>query len=287
MKKLLTVLFALLLLVGCSNAGYSKVSNGEEVLFKGPKTTFTKADLYNVLKISSEDAITKDIITTIAKNLKIDLTDIEAQADDSLKMYEEMGYEYYIIYYYGSLDAYKQQYIYSGIVTELSKIYVNDKFDTLVETDKPVKMKMAYFYEEEAAKKALDAINNGTSFEMACTNNGYDQQIAEAIYTDSDDMLAYEVKQYLTDTDKLGLSSIITASTSSQDADGNIVTNNTYYLLDVTDRDVNNFKDDYIATVLEDVKEEDVVAYMLEKHQIEFYDQDIYKLMSKAHEVLQ
>ncbi len=280
MKKVITLLFALLLLVGCSSKGYSKLSDGSEVIFTGPNNeSFTKNDLYESLKISSVDAVENDILDKIAESEELDLTDVEAEADELVEMYQQLGYETYIIQYYGSIEAFKKYYISSGILTLLTNRYVEENYEIFKASDKPVKMKMASFETEEIANKVIEEVNNGSTFEMACANNGYTSEVSEAIYLDSDSDLDYNVKDYLNSTDTTGLSTVIE---SDSDDDTHV-----YYVLDITDRDVDNFKDEYITEKVADCDSDDVKNYMFNKHDIEFYDQDIYELMKSEYEVFE
>ena len=280
MKKVITLLFALLLLVGCSSKGYSKLSDGSEVIFTGPNNeSFTKNDLYESLKISSVDAVENDILDKIAESEELDLTDVEAEADELVEMYQQLGYETYIIQYYGSIEAFKKYYISSGILTLLTNRYVEENYEIFKASDKPVKMKMASFETEEIANKVIEEVNNGSTFEMACANNGYASEVSEAIYLDSDSDLDYNVKDYLNSTDTTGLSTVIE---SDSDDDTHV-----YYVLDITDRDVDNFKDEYITEKVADCDSDDVKNYMFNKHDIEFYDQDIYELMKSEYEVFE
>ena len=280
MKKVITLLFALLLLVGCSSKGYSKLSDGSEVIFTGPNNeSFTKNDLYESLKISSVDAVENDILDKIAESEELDLTDVETEADGLVEMYQQLGYETYIIQYYGSIEAFKKYYISSGILTLLTNRYVEENYEIFKASDKPVKMKMASFETEEIANKVIEEVNNGSTFEMACANNGYTSEVSEAIYLDSDSDLDYNVKDYLNSTDTTGLSTVIE---SDSDDDTHV-----YYVLDITDRDVDNFKDEYITEKVADCDSDDVKNYMFNKHDIEFYDQDIYELMKNEYEVFE
>ncbi len=283
MKKVITLLFALLLLVGCSSKGYSKLSDGSEVIFTGPNNeSFTKNDLYESLKISSVDAVENDILDKIAESEELDLTDVEAEADELVEMYQQLGYETYIIQYYGSIEAFKKYYISSGILTLLTNLYVEENYEIFKADDKPVKMKMANFETEEIANKVIEEVNNGSTFEMACANNGYTNEVSEAIYLDSDSDLDYNIKEYLNSTDTTGLSTVIEGSASNTNEDLHI-----YYVLDITDRDVDNFKDEYITEKVADCDSDDVKNYMFNKHDIEFYDQDIYELMKSEYEVFE
>ena len=280
MKKVITLLFALLLLVGCSSKGYSKLSDGSEVIFTGPNNeSFTKNDLYESLKISSVDAVENDILDKIAESEELDLTDVETEADGLVEMYQQLGYETYIIQYYGSIEAFRKYYISSGILTLLTNRYVEENYEIFKASDKPVKMKMASFETEEIANKVIEEVNNGSTFEMACANNGYTSEVSETIYLDSDSDLDYNVKDYLNSTDTTGLSTVIE---SDSDDDTHV-----YYVLDITDRDVDNFKDEYITEKVADCDSDDVKNYMFNKHDIEFYDQDIYELMKSEYEVFE
>ena len=288
MKKITVILFALLLLAGCSNANhYSSLSDGDEVIFSGPNMTYTKNDLYKSLKVSSEDAIASDIIDKIALKLDgIDMESINKQADELIETYQSLGYESYIISSYGSLDAYRKSYVSTLLLSELSKAYVNEKFDELSAEKKPVKMQLASFANEDDAKKCIEDVNNGSTFDMAAVNNNAANAPQSAVYTDDDTSLVYEVKDYLNSTDTTGVSTIIVSTSSTQDVNGNINENNTYYVLNVESRNVADFKDEFVDLLATTVSSDDVRNYFLSSHEIEFFDQDLYKIMTEAFEVL-
>ena len=285
MKKLLITLFALLMLVGCSSKGYSKISDGDEVLFKGPDITYTKDELYNSLKKASEESIENDIINKIAAKMNLDLQKVDEEAEEMLQLYKSMGYESAIIAYYGSDESFKQMYINDGILKLLSGKYIDEKYDELISKDKPVKMQLVSFGDEETANKFIEDINSGSTFETAAINNGYTTETTPSVYIDSDDLVV-DVKQYLNETNNLGLSSIITSTSSSTDANGNISNLNTYYVLNIISRDAKEFLDDYKAVKQENLDTVTVKNWLFENHNIEFFDQDIYEMMKSTYEVL-
>jgi len=288
MKKLLIVL-SLVLLCACSSAGnYSYPQNKDEVLFKGPNNvSYTKNELYKSLKLTSQSAITSNILKNIALSYdEINMEDLEKEAQDFVDEYIEMGYESYIISYYGSLENYKKSYIESLLIHELSHIYAENNFDSLVNENKPVKMQMASFSTVEEAQKCIDDFNNGSTFDMAAVNNNSLTTAESQVYSDTDTSIAFEVKQYLNETDTLGISSIITHSDVTTAADGSTSENNTYYVLNVESRNVEDFKEDFIHLMGEKTTTETLQNYFFEKHDIKFYDQDLYELMSSAFEVL-
>lgn len=287
MKKVLLITFALLILVGCSGEkGYSKLTEGEDIIFKSPDKTYTKNDLYDVLKVSSEQSIENDLLKRIATKLNVDFSKAEEEAQSTVDMYTSMGYEQLILQQYGSIEAFKEMYMYSGILNELAKLYVEDNYNDFVKQDKPVKMQLARFDVLENAEKLIKDVENGSTFETAAANNGYETECTPAVFLDSDD-LALAVKNYLNETDTEGLSKVITDTNTSQDADGNDVTTETYYVVNIVSRNVDDYIDDYKAVKAENVDLEEVKTYMFKNHDIEFYDQDIYEIMKAKYEVLQ
>jgi hypothetical protein len=288
MKKIIVLLFVLLLMAGCSaDSHLSKVSEGETVLFKGPNKTFTKQDLYKQLKVTDSGAITTDIMNKIAlASADIDMDKINADADELINTYKEMGYEDYIIASYGSMEAYKDSYISTLLFSELSKLYVKDNYDTIIGDDKPVKMAIASFDSEEEALKCIEDVNNGSTFDMAAANNNSINTPSTSVYSDSDQSLVYEVKEYLNSTDKTGLSTVIVNIATSTDADGNQTEKKTYYVLNIESRNADEFKDEYIELKAAETEAETVRNHFMSSHEIKFYDQDLYELMSSTYEVL-
>ena len=191
-----------------------------------------------------------------------------------------------MISYYVSLDAYKEIYVSNLILNELAKVYVKENYDTLRENDLPVKMQLASFASEEEAQKCIDDFNSGSTFDMAAINNNSLNTPQSSVYTDSDSSLVYEIKDYLNSTDTTGVSSIITTTSTSNDADGNDVETNTYYVLNIESRNADDFKDDYINLAATNTSMETVNKYFFTSHELEFFDQDIYEIMSQAYEEL-
>ena len=288
MKKILTILFVILLLAGCSSQkGYSELSNGTDVIYSTPTGDYTRNDLYKSLKISSQTAVETDLIYKVAELEKVDTSSIEKEADDLIEMYRQMNAEYYILSQYGSIDAFKKLYMADGLLKQLAKSYIDVKFDEFLEKDKPVKMQVALFDSEETASKVIEEVKAGATFDMAVANNGYQYEATNQVYLDTQSTLDLYVKQYLSETTNLGLSSVITSVSSTTDADGNYVNKNTYYVLNITSRDVNDFKDEYIELKTEQLDSTEVKNFYFEKHDIKFYDQDIYEMMKAEYEVLQ
>ena len=289
MKKALGILLVLLTLCACANKdNKTEISNGSDVIFTGPNNvSYTRQDMYDAMKTIDADLIVNDILKHIAlKNDNISIDELNTQVDELIDMYQSMGYEAYIIAQYGSMDAFREYYLSQLLVNELSKVYVLENYDRLVSEDTPVKMQMAIFAEQADAEKCIADVNSGSTFDMAAVNNNSTNTPQSNVYSDADETLAYDVKEYLNSTDTLGLSSIITSTNSTVGADGTSVETSTYYVLNIESRNADDFKDEYVEMMAARQELATVKNYFLEKHEISFYDQDLYKLMSAEYEVL-
>ena len=289
MKKIITLVLSLILLCACSSKGaYSQVSDGDEVLYSGPNNiVFTKSDLYSKMKNSSVETLSAMVLKSIATHYDtIDFAELEKQAQEDIEFYQSIGYESYIIQSYGTLEAYKDLYVSSMIVFELTKVYVEENFDTMVSENKPVKMQLASFTSEEDARNCIEDFNNGSTFDMAAVNNNSANAPQSTVYLDSDLSLDYEVKEYLNDTDSTGISTIIPHSTSSTDEEGNPTEIMTYYVLNIESRNAEEFHDEFVETMAYSLDSDTVIEHFFRKHEIKFFDQDLYKLLSDEYEVL-
>lgn len=279
----------MLALCACtSKNNSSKISNGSDLIFKGPNNvSYTKQEMYDLMKDIDAELIVDDILKKIAlKNENVDIEKIESEVDEMVELYVSMGYEAYIISQYGTIDAFREYYLSQLLVQELSKVYVIENYDKILADDSPVKMQMGIFTTLEDAQKCIDDVNSGSTFDMAAINNNSTNTPESAVYSDSDSSLVYEVKEYLNSTDTTGLSSIITYTTTTTDTNGNSVESNTYYVLNIESRNADDFKDQYIELKALDQSADTVKNYFFESHDISFYDQEIYKLMSESYEVL-
>ena len=286
MKKLLVILICLLSLAGCSNKpGYAKVSDGDEVIFEGPNIKYTKEELFDVLKLNSQTALEEEFIENIAKDKGIDTESFDNDAQDYVDAMIEYGLESTIISYYGSVEAFKEMYKEQLLETALVKNYVEGKYDEYKTQDSPKLIQTINFEDEETAVKFMNDVNGGMSFEEAATENGYTSDVSSYVVLASDS-LATGIRDYVDNTDKLGLSTIISDVTSSTDADGNATETTKYYLVNVVENDVENFKEQYIETKASEISLSNILDALLKEYNIEFFDQDLYDVMSAAHEGL-
>ena len=287
MKKILVLLLAVLLLAGCAqSSSEAKISNPDEVIFSSSKTTYTKGDLNGNLKSYNYSSyILIDMLNKIAVLKGYDLEKYKQDAKEYVQDMIDNGYEYYIDYQ-GGRDIVEKSYTVNYIIDELAKEEALKTYDEAVADDSPIKAQIAYFPDLDSINKAIEDINDGNTFDTAVLNNGYELDATPHVYIESDETLPLEVKTYISETSTTGLSGVITTSTVTTDADGNSVDTPRYYLVDILDTNPNNFKDEYLAKLTENVDFQTIINNVFAQYDIEFFDQDTYNLMSSTYEAL-
>ncbi|MDO4500185.1 MAG: hypothetical protein Q4B60_02810 [Erysipelotrichaceae bacterium] len=285
MKKLLVLLLALLLVSGCSKVNNTTVTGGEEVLFSSSKTTYTKADLYNdMLGNDITDLLSNNLVKELAVLEGADLDTYVAEAQDYINDLKEQGYEYFISYYYGSEEAYIDSYVSFEASDMLLKNDVMANFDKHVEEYAPIQAEIVYFDEAAQANAAIDAVNAGKTFAFAASENGYSKEVYTSVYT-SKKTLPEEVRNYINENES-GLSGVIETATVVTDSEGNSTSTPRFYLVNLISKNVEDFKDDFVKTVIEDVDATTVINNLVKKHNVQIHDQRIYDLLSVKYEAV-
>ena len=289
MKKLILILACLSLLTACQKDAIATVSEGETVIFQNEKTTFTKQDSFNAMKNNDYSSIiVNDILAKIAKLEGLDENELSTLADEKVAEIEKAYGDLFaqLTEAYGGLDNLKKNAVATAISEKLVNKYIADNFDQFVSENLPVKMQVAYFDSTEKAEAAKTQIENGSTFEMAVLNNGYNTEAKAKIYLDSDS-LPLEVKEWVNASEALGLSDIIAMSTVAKDPNsGEEIVTARYYLVNIVERDANNFKEEFINTMIAKKDNKEALNYYFEKYDIEFHDQRTYDLVSSQYEGL-
>lgn len=287
MKKIITLLLSLSLLSACGGNHYSSVSDKDEVLFKtNDGTSYTKENLYEDMKANDvTDLLKISLIKKLASYEGIDADEVSTKVTESANAMVEAGYESFITSYYGSLDSYINSSIANELLTSLCENEINNNFDSYVEDYTPYKAEIVYFDNKDSAQAVIDAVNNvENTFEYACTENGYDSEVTSKIYSDNDTDLPVEVKEWVLNATETGVSDIIEVSTAINDSDGNSVLNPRYYLVNLESKNVEDFKDDFITLVENDMDKDSVINNLLAKYNLEIHDQRVYEMLSSTYE---
>lgn len=287
MKKLLLILSCLFMLSACGSAHYTTVSDGEAIIFtKNDGSNYTKQDLYETMKSNDiTDILSIRIINKLATLEGVDMDTITSEVEESTNSMVEAGYESFITSYYGSVENYNNSSISNRALTELAEKQVENNFDSYVDEYSPYKAEIVYFDDKDTAQAVIDAVNNEeNTFEYACTENGYEGEVSETLYTDSDSDLPAEVKDYVLNTEAPSLSDIIEVSTTMTDSDGNSTVTPRYYIVNLISKNVEDFKDEFISTVSSDIDTDETINSLLEKYGLQTHDQRIYEILKAEYE---
>ena len=287
MKKLIISLLALLVLCGCvSSAPTVNVSDGDAVIFETPDNkAFTKQQLFDYTKkLEISASLKNSLIMQLAKLEGIDTDAIRKEAEDYIEDIKAQGYGDFITQYYGSEEAYIEGYVPFQTATELCTKYVESDLNAYVDNYEPFKAAVIYFDNEESAKGTLDTMNNSDStFAYAATSNGYTSEVTETVFSNTDTELPSLIKEYVKNNDAPSVSPIIQVDEVTTDAEGNSKTNSRYYLINLVSKNVNDFKDEFLAVVTSELDQNTVVANLLKKYNISVHDQTVYETLKSVY----
>ena len=241
--------------------------------------TMKNNDVTDLLKIN--------LIKQLANFEGIDMEEIANSVEEQTNGMIDAGYETFITSYYGTVDNYKKSYIANEALTRLIKAEVEANFETYKEDYNPYKAQIVKFDTKEAAQAVIDAVKNSeNTFEYACTENGYTEEVTEKVYSDKSNDLPAEVKEYVLNAKENGLSGVIEVTTAINDSEGNSSVNNTYYLVNLTSKNVEDFRDEFVTLVSENIDKDTIINKLLEKYNLEVHDQRIYELLKAQYEAV-
>jgi len=287
MKKLLITLFAILLLAGCSSSSDSAalVNNGDEVIFEYGDTKYTKQQLNTDMKKNDfSSIIIQDYMLYVAEKEGLDLTAHNTEIEESVKQMQESGSDALITYYYGSVDNYKKIALYYNVLNDFATNKVKENLDSYISEYKPYKAQYAFFDNKDAAEKLIKDVKAGGDFATLAKEAGYTQDASAQIYNDKSESVIIEIKEFVNNATATGLSDVITTSTTTTDANGNSVQTPRYYVVNLIDKDANNFKDELIAQLAAEIEETTIVNEAIAKYPLTIYDQATYEVLSAAYE---
>ena len=286
MKKLVKIallsFITVALLAGCKDAT-ATVSNPKEMLIKIGNVTVTKGDVYaEMMKDDASNTVVNLALKQIA-NAEVETTDDikkEAQStyDDYKAQIESTGVDFETglkQYGYASAEEFMDYCISTVKADRLLDKYIDENWDKLVEENKPVKAKMIWVDGsngmEDAQKEANEAIallKSGVSFEEVSEKyNDRSAYAEEKLYTlANNSTLDYNVLQFMLNTATPTLSEAIQANTGSA-----------YYVVQVTNTNINQMKDEFITAYKNMTNTRDTVFHNYFKaHKFTIYDIDVF-----------
>jgi len=248
MKKLLVLVLAAFMLVGCYDKTTS-ISDKGTVLVSLDNKDITKGDVYNVMgKVEPYPAVvaltlSKRIILAKEVGVTAEVTAaaeaalaewLEKNKADVAKALKDAGYK-------DEADIYANKFVIEAQSDSLVAKYLTDTFATIVSTYKPVKARVMEIEKKADATAALAAIKAGDTFTAVADKYGNDKYVSDLkiYYTASD--LPDLVLAFLKTATLPTLSDVI------EDKD-----NELYYIVQVSVADANAMKDEVITTFKKD-----------------------------------
>lgn len=284
MKKIFIVLMLALLLVGCGKHD-ANITNKDDVIWTENGHNFTSKDLFEELK--SQDytpIIIRNIVSKIAEFENVDLAKVKESADNDVQQIVNTYGDYYFQYYGTTKEEYAKSYYSKALLTELMKIYANESFDSLVEEYVPYLAEVAYFDDLELAKTVVNDVRDGEhTFAYSCEENGFTEEVTSKVYTDLSD-LPLEVKDYVLNSSNIGLSDVIQSSRVATDSEGNSSIIPRYYIINLTSKNADEFKDEFINYLITEVFDSnEILSKFMTKYNVKVYDQRTYELLNNTY----
>jgi len=271
MKKLLVLVLAAFMLVGCYDKTTS-ISDKGTVLVSLDNKTITKGDVYDVMgKVEPYPAVvaltlSKRIILNKEVGVTAEITTaaqaalaawLETNKADVAKALKDAGYK-------DQDDIYNNKFILEAQSDSLVSKYLTDTFTTIVSTYKPVKARVMEIEKKADATAALAAIKAGDSFATVAAKYGNKKYSSDLkiYYTASD--LPDLVLTFLKGATLPTLSDVI------EDTD-----NSLYYVVQVSVADANAMKDEVITTFKKD-------PTFIELALMGYYTSDAFKIYDRT-----
>lgn len=283
MKKVLTIIGILaLLLVGCSDAT-ATISDGKEALFTIGKYSFTKKDLYDEMMNADQAAIIIETATNAILAKEVETTQeikdkAQEQFDDYKKDLGEDFMESIKSLGCNTEEEFLELCINNQKHTQLYKDYIQAHYDDLYAQYAPFTAKIMFFDGNQAvqealenAQKALEELNAGKTFEDVSKNYKCDETKAkETIYLATDSSLDYNLLTWVNDQ---------TTPTTSQ-----VITNkagNGYYIVRITNKsNREQIKDQFVEKLISLTEFTNKVDQeYFKKYGFTVYDIDVYNII--------
>jgi hypothetical protein len=276
MKKLLIIVLAAFMLVGCYDKT-TKISDPKTVLVTLDNKTITKGDIYDVMGkvepypavvaltlskrmiLAKEVGITAEITAAATTELNAFL---EKNKADVAKAITDAGYK-------DQTDIFNNKFIVEAQADALVSKYLTDTFTTIVSTYKPVKARLMEIEKKTDADLALKAIKEGESFDAVAKKYANDSYVSDSkiYYTGSD--LPELVATFLQ------AAHVPTLSDVMEDTD-----NELFYIVQVNVADANSIKEEIITTFTKDATfvELGLMGYYT-SNKFKIYDRTLYDMI--------
>lgn len=272
MKKILSILITLLVLVGCSSASLKPSNN--EILFKINGKEIREDDVFESMHLSNNSF---QIVRSEAQ--KILLNYLVEEDDDFNKQVQErleeakttLGNNFDLFLKENGFEN-EEEYI-DTIVKDIVRLDIaltqamDDDYEN-IKSKRPRQVKIIEV-EADSANKALELAKSGSSLEEVYEEYGVENTQYKGnviLVSENSNLDTAPLDKLLNATDNGLIKEVVTSSST-----------NAQYILEVVNIDADELKDEVIEEFINDSKlSEEYLAKLFSKHKFKLYDQHLY-----------
>lgn len=278
MKKLIVLLSAMLILVGCANKEASTSKN--DVIFTIGKNSIKQDQIFHTMKASDKGAtairLAQNILTSDVSDddVKDALNEMLTRQKDDLKgefltEIQKLGFETEEDYVEKNLKPYVK-------LLHLLETTISEDYDRFAQEQIPRKVAVLEILSKENATKAKDLVDKGASLETVAKELDEDVKYAGEIKLDflASSTLPNAVTRFLKETNEPATSEIIETGDSEKK----------YYIAELVDADLLAMKDEIIEAAMDtqDVSQREL-ARLYKQNGFKIFDQGIYNALKQTH----
>lgn len=272
MKKILSILMTLLVLVGCSSASLKPSNN--EILFKINGKEIREADVFESMHLSNNSfqIVRSEAQKLLLNHLVEENDDFNQQVQARLKEAKDTLGDNFDLFLKENGFENEEEYI-DTIIKDIVRLDIaltqamEDDYEN-IKSKRPRQVKIIEV-EADSANKALELAKSGSSLEEVYEEYGVEntQYTGNVILVSENSSLdTAPLDKLLNATDKGLIKEVVTSSST-----------NAQYILEVVNIDADELKDEVIEEFINDSKlSEEYLAKLFSKHKFKLYDQHLY-----------
>jgi len=272
MKKILSILITLLVLVGCSSASLKPSNN--DVLFKINGKEIRQTDVFESMHLSTNSfqIVRSEAQKILLNHLVEENDDFNKQVQDRLKEAKETLGDNFDLFLKENGFENEEEYI-DTIVKDIVRLDIaltqamEDDYDN-IKSKRPRQVKIIEV-EADNANKALELAKSGSSLEEVYEEYGVEntQYTGNVILVSENSNLDTAPLDKLLNSTDIGLIKEVVTSSST----------NAQYILEVVNIDADELKDEVIESFINDSElSEKYLAKLFSEHKFKLYDQHLY-----------
>lgn len=272
MKKILSILITLLVLVGCSNASLKPSHN--EILFKINGKEIREDDVFESMHLSNNSfQIVRSEAQKILLNYLVDEDDdFNKQVQERLEEAKTTLGDNFDLFLKENGFENEEEYI-DTIVKDIVRLDIaltqamDDDYEN-IKSKRPRQVKIIEV-EADSANKALELAKSGSSLEEVYEEYGVENTQYKGnviLVSENSNLDTAPLDKLLNATDNGLIKEVVTSSST-----------NAQYILEVVNIDADELKDEVIEEFINDSElSEKYLAKLFSKHKFKLYDQHLY-----------